>query len=78
MGLEPRFNCYIGIDYSGAETPESSCRGGSVFTLARAPVHRNRFRHGSVGGFRTLMDSPVPAFGNCCEADSFRKQPLLV
>ena len=20
MGLEPRFNCYIGIDYSGAET----------------------------------------------------------
>jgi hypothetical protein len=28
MGLEPRFNCYIGIDYSGAETPESSCRGG--------------------------------------------------
>jgi hypothetical protein len=31
MGLEPRFNCYIGIDYSGAETPDSSCKGIRVF-----------------------------------------------
>jgi hypothetical protein len=31
MNLEPRFNRYIGIDYSGAETPESSCKGLRVY-----------------------------------------------
>jgi hypothetical protein len=29
--LEPRFNRYIGIDYSGAETADSSCKGIRVF-----------------------------------------------
>jgi hypothetical protein len=29
--LNPAFDRYIGIDYSGAETPESSCRGLRVF-----------------------------------------------
>lgn len=28
----PQFECYIGIDYSGAETPTSSLRGLRVFT----------------------------------------------
>jgi hypothetical protein len=27
----PHFERYIGIDYSGAETPESSCRGLRVY-----------------------------------------------
>ena len=27
----PHFNRYIGIDYSGAETPDSSCRGLRVY-----------------------------------------------
>ncbi len=27
----PQFNCYIGIDYSGAETADSSCKGLRVF-----------------------------------------------
>ena len=27
----PQFNHYIGIDYSGAETPESSCKGLRVY-----------------------------------------------
>jgi hypothetical protein len=31
MGLEPRFNCYIGIDYSGAETADSRCKGLRVY-----------------------------------------------
>jgi len=29
--LESRFNRYIGIDYSGAETADSSCKGIRVF-----------------------------------------------
>lgn len=31
MYLGPRFTRYIGIDYSGAETAESSCKGIRVF-----------------------------------------------
>ena len=27
----PQFNRYIGIDYSGAETPDSSCKGLRVY-----------------------------------------------
>ena len=27
----PHFVCYIGIDYSGAETAESSCKGLRVY-----------------------------------------------
>jgi hypothetical protein len=27
----PQFNRYIGIDYSGAVTPESSCKGLRVY-----------------------------------------------
>jgi hypothetical protein len=26
-----QFNCYIGIDYSGAESPDSSCKGLRVY-----------------------------------------------
>jgi hypothetical protein len=32
--LEPAFRRYIGIDYSGAETPESSCRGLRVYSAS--------------------------------------------
>jgi hypothetical protein len=32
--LEPAFHRYIGIDYSGAETPESSCKGLRVYVAA--------------------------------------------
>lgn len=38
----PQFNLYIGIDYSGAETADSSCKG-CRFSLPRAHAHRNRF-----------------------------------
>ncbi len=40
MGGDPGFDCYIGIDYSGAETPTSSLRGLRVYMADRktAPV----------------------------------------
>src|ERR1035441_3844423 len=31
LNFEPAFYRYIGIDYSGAETPDSSCRGLRVY-----------------------------------------------
>jgi len=34
LKLKPRFNRYIGIDYSGAETPDSSCRGLRVYSAS--------------------------------------------
>jgi len=40
----PHFNRYIGIDYSGAETPDSSCRGLRVY-VAEVAARRNRFGH---------------------------------
>jgi hypothetical protein len=40
MGLEPRFNCYIGIDYSGAETADSSCRGLRVYAAEGSGTSR--------------------------------------
>jgi hypothetical protein len=33
-GMERRFDRYIGIDYSGAETPESSCKEVEQFWTA--------------------------------------------
>ena len=40
MGSDPGFDCYIGIDYSGAETPTSSLKGLRVYMADRktAPV----------------------------------------
>ena len=35
MGATPGFDRYIGIDYSGAETPTSSLRGLRVYTADR-------------------------------------------
>ena len=32
----PSFGCYIGIDYSGAETPTSSLKGLRVYLADRA------------------------------------------
>lgn len=42
MSLKPNFIRYIGIDYSGAETADSSCKG-SAFTPPRVPESLNRF-----------------------------------
>jgi len=36
MEHEPQFTRYIGIDYSGAETADSSCKGIRVF-MAEGP-----------------------------------------
>jgi hypothetical protein len=38
--IQPAFECYIGIDYSGAETPNSSLKGLRVYRAERdtAPV----------------------------------------
>lgn len=33
--IEPRFSRYIGIDYSGAETPDSSLKGLRVYETSR-------------------------------------------
>jgi hypothetical protein len=33
---DPAFDCYVGIDYSGAETPTSSLRGLRVYIADRA------------------------------------------
>ena len=38
----PQFNRYVGIDYSGAETADSSCKG-SMFTRQSALPPRKRF-----------------------------------
>ena len=34
--IEPMFNRYIGIDYSGAQTPSSSLKGLRVYEASRA------------------------------------------
>jgi hypothetical protein len=36
------FERYIGIDYSGAVTPESSCKGIRVY-VAEVPTSRSKF-----------------------------------
>jgi hypothetical protein len=46
----PHFNRYIGIDYSGAETPDSSCRGLRVYVAEGMDVWRHR--SGSSAGSR--------------------------
>ena len=33
--IKPRFSRYIGIDYSGAETPDSSLKGLRVYEASR-------------------------------------------
>ena len=35
--IKPRFSRYIGIDYSGAETPDSSLKGLRVYEANREP-----------------------------------------
>ena len=36
--IKPRFSRYIGIDYSGAETPDSSLKGLRVYEASRESV----------------------------------------
>lgn len=44
MVMNPAFERYIGIDYSGAQTPSSSLKGLRVYAAdrTRAPERRNR------------------------------------
>jgi hypothetical protein len=47
----PQFERYIGIDYSGAETPESSCRGLRVYVAegSGTPIQVQPPVHGGTG-----------------------------
>jgi hypothetical protein len=51
LSFEPRFDRYIGIDYSGAETAESSSEGIHVFMAedSHAPTSLSRPSHASIG-----------------------------
>ena len=44
----PQFNRYIGIDYSGTETAESSCKGLRVYVAVGSGT-QEPFSHESVG-----------------------------
>jgi hypothetical protein len=37
----PEFTLYIGIDYSGAETADSSCKGLRVYAADGAGTHQS-------------------------------------
>jgi len=43
MATTPAFTRYIGIDYSGAETPTSSLKGLRVYLEAALGIARVRF-----------------------------------
>ena len=68
--IEPVFNHYIGIDYSGAQTPDSSLKGLRVYEASRAdtpmevgpPLSPRKYwtRRGLAEFLRELLSEDVP------------------
>lgn len=79
--MEPRFNRYIGIDYSGAETADSSCKGIRVFMAEGAsepaqvqpPPSPRRYwtRRGLAEWLRKELDKDIPTLVGIDHAFSF-------
>lgn len=79
--MELRFNRYIGIDYSGAETAESSCKGVRVFMAegsaepiqVQPPPSPRRYwtRRGLAEWLREELDRDIPTIVGIDHAFSF-------
>ena len=77
----PQFNRYIGIDYSGAETADSSCKGLRVFmaegsgepTQVEPPPSPRRYwtRRGLAEWLREELDRDIPTLVGIDHAFSF-------
>lgn len=77
----PQFQRYIGIDYSGAETADSSCKGLRVFMAQAAgepaqiqpPPSARRYwtRRGLAEWLRTELDQDIPTLVGIDHAFSF-------
>jgi hypothetical protein len=76
-----RFNRYIGIDYSGAETADSSCRGLRIYSAegssepiqAEPPPSPRRYwtRRGLAQWLCDLLDRDIPTLVGIDHAFSF-------
>jgi hypothetical protein len=79
--MEPHFSRYIGIDYSGAETADSSCNGIRVFmaegsnepTQVQPPPSPRRYwtRRGLAEWLREEVDRDIPTLVGIDHAFSF-------
>jgi hypothetical protein len=77
----PQFERYIGIDYSGAETPESSCKGIRVYAATgsgtpeqiQPPPSPRRYwtRRGLAAWLREELDRDIPTIIGIDHAFSF-------
>jgi hypothetical protein len=77
----PQFNRYIGIDYSGAETPDSSCKGLRVFMAegsgepvqVQPPPSPRRYwtRRGLAEWLQIELDRDIPTLVGIDHAFSF-------
>jgi hypothetical protein len=72
-GIQPMFSRYIGIDYSGAETPDSSLKGLRVYEASREsmPVEVEPPPSPRKQGLKTS------ARNNCTSSLSFGPSPAL-
>jgi hypothetical protein len=59
-----QFKRYIGIDYSGAETPESSCKGLRVYISEGTSFHRPPFKYTATAS--RCASNPRPLLPCCC------------
>jgi hypothetical protein len=77
----PQFTRYIGIDYSGAKTPESSCKGLRIFMAegsgtpeqVQPPPSPRRYwtRRGLTEWLRAELDRDIPTLVGIDDAFSF-------